>query len=130
MKKLILLALMSALAMSGLSAETNMKNFTTIDADKRLCKIYIKKAHNYQATMGESNYSESTLESYKEKVVSHCSTVALGTKNKDNKVLCKTSIKDAQEYKATMNGSKEDKEAYDAHIAKVRAHCGTLVAKS
>ena len=136
MKKLILLALLSTLAMSSFSVGTNMKSFTTVNDDKRLCKVFIKKAHDYQAKMGDNEYAKATLDSYKDRVVSHCSTVASSTRMReilaqgDNKVLCKTSIRDAHKYKDTMNNSKADKATLDAHIAKVRAHCGALVAKS
>ena len=122
--------------MSGFSSGTSMKSFTTVQDDKRLCKVFIKKAHNYKETMNDSKFAQATLDSYKERVVSYCSTVASSTRmrtlleNGDNKVLCKTSIRDAHNYKATMNNSKADKEILDAHKAKVVAHCGALIAKS
>jgi len=137
MKKILLtLAMISTYAMSGFTSGTNMTGFTTVNDDKRLCKAFIKKAHNYEATMDDSKYAKATLDSYKERVISHCSTVAASTKmrevlNKgDNKVLCKTSIKDAYKYQETMNKSKSDKDTFDAHKAKIVAHCGALVAKS
>lgn len=136
MKKLILLAIMSTYAMSGFFSGTNMKSFSTVNEDKRLCKVFIKKAHNYKANMDDSKYAEATLDSYKERVVEHCSTVASSTRMReilaqgDNKVLCKTSIRDAHKYKETMNNSKADKENLAAHKAKIVKHCGQVVAKS
>ena len=137
MKKIILLiTIMSTYAMSGFTSGTSMKSFSTVEDDKRLCKVFIKKAQNYKETMSDTTLAKATLESYKERVVSHCSTVAASTRIRDilaegdNKVLCKTSIRDAREYQATMNKSKSNKEILEAHKANVVAHCGSLVAKA
>lgn len=136
MKKLILLALIGTYAVSGFTSETTMSHFSTVNENKKLCKVFIKKAHDYQSTMDKSEYAKVTLETYKERVVEHCSTVASSTRLReilaqgDNKILCKTSIRDAHEYKETMSNSKADKATLDAHIAKVRTHCGVLVSKS
>jgi len=129
-----MLAIMSTYAMSGFTS--GMQNFTTVNDDKRLCKVFIKKAHAYQATMSNNELAKATLESYKDRVVSHCSTVASSTTMReilstgDNKVLCKISIRDARNYKETMNNSKSNKDILDAHKAKILAHCGKLIAKS
>jgi uncharacterized membrane-anchored protein YhcB (DUF1043 family) len=134
MKKILILAIMSTYAMSGFTS--GMQNFTTVNDDKRLCKVFIKKAQAYQATMSNNELAKATLESYKDRVVSHCSTVAASTRMRDilaegdNKVLCKTSIRDAHEYQATMNKSKSNKEILEAHKAKIVSHCGSLIAKS
>ncbi len=137
MKKIILLiTIMSTYAMSGFTSGTSMKSFSTVEDDKRLCKVFIKKAQNYKETMSDTTLAKATLESYKERVVSHCSTVAASTRIRDilaegdNKVLCKTSIRDAREYQATMNKSKSNKEILESHKANIVAHCGSLVAKS
>ena len=136
MKKLILLALMSTFAMSNFSTSLNMEGFNAQEQDLRLCKVFIKKAHNYQETMDNSELAQATLESYKERVVSYCSTDVASAKIRsilatgDNKVLCKTSIRDAHAYQANMSNSEADKAALDAHKEKVITHCGTLVAKS
>ncbi len=133
MKKLLLLALMSTFAMSGFPTSST---FNAQEQDLRLCKVFIKKAHNYQDTMGNSELAQATLESYKERVVSYCSTDVASAKIRsifaqgDNKVLCKTSIRDAHAYQASMSNSEADKATLDAHKEKVVAHCGTLVAKS
>lgn len=137
MKKILLtLAILSTYAMSGFTSGTNMTGFTTVNDDKRLCKVFIKKAHNYEATMDDSKFAKATLDSYKERVISHCSTVASSTRMReilaqgDNKVLCKTSIRDAHKYQETMNKSKADKETFNMHKEKIVAHCGALIAKS
>jgi len=135
MKKLLILAIITTYAMSGFTSGTAMKNFSTVEEDKRLCKVFIKKAHKYQATMNNTELAKTTLESYKDRVVSHCSTVAASTRIRDilaegdSKVLCKTSIRDAHAHHATMNKSKYDKEVLEAHKAKIIAHCGSLIAK-
>jgi len=122
--------------MSGFTSGTNMKSFKTENEDKRLCKVFIKKAHNYKDTMREDKFSKATLDSYKQRVVSHCSTVAASSKMRsiltstNSKVLCKASIKDAHEYKATMNDSKSNKETMDEHKENVISSCGTIIAKS
>ena len=136
MKNILILTIMSTYAMSGFTSGTAMKNFSTVEDDKRLCKVFIKKAQNYKATMSDTVLAKATLDSYKDRVVSHCSTVAASTRMRDilaegdNKVLCKTSIRDAKEHQATMNNSKFDKETLDTHKANIVAHCGSLVAKS
>lgn len=137
MKKIVfILAILSTYAMSGFTSGTNMAGFTTVNDDKRLCKVFIKKAQNYEATMDDSKYAKATLDSYKERVVEHCSTVASSTGMRellaqgDNKVLCKTSIRDAHQYQETMNKSKFDKETFDTYKAKIVAHCGAVIAKS
>ena len=136
MKKIILLiTIMTTYAMSGFTSGTSMKNFSTVEDDKRLCKVFIKKAQKYQATMSDTELAKATLESYKDRVVSHCSTVAASTRMRDilaegdSKVLCKTSIRDAHAHHATMNKSKYDKAVLEAHKANIVAHCGSLVAK-
>ena len=133
MKKLILLALMSTFAMSNFSTSST---FNVQEEDLRLCKVFIKKAHKYQDTMDNSELAQVTLETYKERVVSYCGTAVASAKIRnifatgDNKVLCKTSIRDAHAYQASMSNSEADKAALNAHKEKVVAHCGALVAKS
>jgi len=133
MKKLLLLALMSTFAMSDFSTSST---FNAQEQDLRLCKVFIKKAQNYQETMDDSTLAQATLETYKERVVSYCSTEVASAKIRsifaegDNKVLCKTSIREAHAYQASMSNSETDKAALEAHKEKVVAHCSTLVAKS
>ena len=127
MKKLLLLALVSTYAMSG---------FNTQNEDMRLCKVFIKKAHDYKESMNNKTLAKETLESYKDKVVSYCSTDVASAKMRniialgDNKVLCKIAIKEAHEHQDTMNNSKFDKDTLDDRKAKVVTYCGSLVAKS
>jgi hypothetical protein len=136
MKNILLLALMSTFAMSNFNASSTVQGFNAQEQDLRLCKVFIKKAHKYQETMGNSEFAQATLESYKERVVSYCSTEVASAKIRsilatgDNKVLCKTSIRDAHAYQASMGNSEADKAALNTYKEKVVAHCGKLVAKS
>ena len=76
MKKIILLiTLVSTYAMSGFSSGTMMKSISTENEDKRLCKVYIQKAHSYKETMRSDKFAQATFDSYKDRVVSHCSAV-------------------------------------------------------
>lgn len=134
MKKLILLALMSTLAMSG--GFTNMNSSTVESEDIRLCKVFIKKAHTYKDTMRSDKLAQATLDSYKGRVVSHCGAVAskqpmnpfaakFVLKNIEAKIenveLCKTAIETAQMHK--------DEAAFDSYKKDVVANCGTISAK-
>lgn len=142
MKKLILLALMSTLAMSG--GFTNMNSSTVENEDKRLCKVFIKKAHTYKDTMRSDELAQATLDSYKGRVVSHCGAVAskqpmnpfsakiVLTKVEaqiENVELCKTSIKTAQMYKNTMKKDEAANTMLDSYKKDVVSNCGTISAK-
>ena len=73
MKKLILLALTSVLAISG--DFTTFNSVNSQSENKRLCKAYIKKAHSYKETMRSDKLAQATLDVYKDKVVTHCGAV-------------------------------------------------------
>jgi hypothetical protein len=82
MKKLLLLALMSAFAMSGI---TNMNPFNKkIELNdihnKRinveLCKTSIKYAHAYKDTMAKNEAAKTALDIYKKDVVENCGTIS------------------------------------------------------
>jgi hypothetical protein len=139
MKKLILLALTSVLAISA--------EFTTFDSvnsqneNKRLCKAYIKKAHSYQETMRSDKLALATLDVYKDKVVTHCGAVTakqpldpfaakIVLKNVEAKMknveLCKTAIETAQAYKDIEN---KDESIFDSYKKDVVANCGIISAK-
>lgn len=77
MKKLILLALMSAYAMSGFTNESEMKAIETAKENDRLCKIFIKKIDRYESTMRNDSLAEATLVSYKQRMTAYCSTSPL-----------------------------------------------------
>jgi len=136
MKKLLLLALVSTYAMSGFNTGTAMKSFNTQKEDMRLCKVFIKKAHDYKESMDKSTLAMETLNSYKDRVVSYCSTDVASAKMRniialgDNKVLCKIAIREAHEHQDTMNNSKYDKDTLTKRKEKVVTYCGSLVAKS
>jgi hypothetical protein len=144
MKKLILLALMSTFAMSEFTTGTSMKVESVDTEDKRLCKVFIKKAHSYKETMRSDKLAQATLDSYKNRVVTHCSAVALkkqpmnpfitkitlndiDTKRTDVE-LCKTSIKYAHAYKNTMVKNEAAEKALDYYKKDVVTNCGTISA--
>jgi RNA-binding protein YhbY len=139
MKKLILLAFTSVLAMSADFATFN--NVDTANENKRLCKVFIEKAHTYQDTMRSDELAKATLDSYKDRVVTYCGAVSakqpmnpfaanIVLKNVEAKInnveLCKISIKTAQKYKDTQN---KDQATLDSYKNDVVANCGTISAK-
>jgi len=139
MKKLILLALTSVFAMSG--DLTTFKSVNTESENKRLCKVFIEKAHSYKETMRSDELAQATLDSYKDKVVTHCGAVSAKQpmnpfaakfvlKNVEAKIhnveLCKTSIKAANKYKDMKN---KDEATLDSYKNDVVANCGTISAK-
>ena len=67
--------------MSGFSSGTMMKSISTENEDKRLCKVYIKKAHNYKETMRSDKLAQATFDSYKDRVVSHCGAMNKKSQN-------------------------------------------------
>ena len=76
MKRLLLLALLSTFAMS------EVKNISSLEMaqkaeDKRLCKVFIKKAQTYEATMRSDDFAIATLESYKKRIVLHCNSIII-----------------------------------------------------
>ena len=82
MKKLLLLALMSAFAISGF---TNMNPFnkkielSDIDTKRtevELCKTSIKYAHAYKDTMAKDEVAKTALNYYKKDVVANCGTIS------------------------------------------------------
>lgn len=131
MKKIIMTALVSALALVNVQA----KDLTSIEA----CKTYINEAKNYQTTMKSDKVSEATLAFYKDNVVAHCGNIvakmpykkdffaqALMKKETTTVGNCKTAIKMAKSYKNI-----DDKSDFiaQAHKVNVIDNCGTLVAK-
>lgn len=142
MKKLILLALTTVFAMSGDLTSFNIVN--TKSENKRLCKVFIEKAHTYQDTMRSDELAKATLDSYKEKVVAHCGAVSakqpmnpfaakIVLKNVEARInnveLCKTSIKTAQKYKDRMGKDEASKEMLDSYKKDVVSNCETISAK-
>lgn len=131
MKKIIMTALVSALALITVQA----KDLTSIES----CKTYINEAKSYQATMKSDKVSEATLAFYKDNVVAHCGNIAskmpykkdffaqaLMKKETTTVSNCKTAIKMAKSYKNI-----DDKFDFitQAHKVNVVDNCGTLIAK-
>ena len=131
MKKLIMTALLSTLALINVQA----KDLTSIEA----CKTYINEAKSYQATMKSDEVSEATLAFYKDNVVAHCGNIvakmpykkdffAQALMKKDDATVnnCKTAIKMAKSYKNI-----DDRSDFitQAHKVNVVDNCGTLMAR-
>jgi len=144
MKKIILLiTLVSTYVMSGFTSGTVMKSISTENEDKRLCKVYIQKAHSYKETMRSDKFAQATLDSYKDRVVSHCGAVNKKAHNmpyfvfdtemkviSDQKALCKSSIVKAHNYQNIETEDKLSKSRLDSYKKDVVANCGTLMSKS
>ncbi len=144
MKKIILLiTLVSTYLMSGFTSGTTIQSNSTENEDKRLCKVYIKKAHTYKETMRSDEYAQATLNSYKDRVVSHCGALNEKSQNMpyfvfdreikvkiDGKELCKTSIKKAKNYKMIATDDKRSKARLDSYKKDVVASCGPLMSRS
>ena len=139
MKKLILLALTSVFALSG--DFTTFNSVDTANENKRLCKVFIQKAHTYKDTMRSDKLAQATLDSYKDSVVTYCGAVSakqpmdpfaakIVLKNVESRInnveLCKASIKTATTYKDTMNKDEATLESYKKDVV---ANCGTISAK-
>jgi hypothetical protein len=73
MKKFILLALISTLAMSDFF--TNEAEMKTAESNEnaRLCEMFRAKVEDYQATMRNDELAAATLESYKQRMSTFCS---------------------------------------------------------
>ena len=105
MKKLILLALMSVLAINS-SANENT----------RLCKVFTDKVKTYKETMRNDELAKATLISYKERMHEYCdaskaeakkaevpAVAAVVTEStSEDARLCKVFTSKADEYQATM----------------------------
>jgi hypothetical protein len=130
MKKILIIAIMSTLALVSANAEAT---------DVEMCKIFINEAKTYQATMKEDKVSKATLAFYKDSVVAHCGNIvakipyekdffANTLMKKDTGTVnnCKLSIKMAQSYAQTTDKSFI---ITNAHKINVIDNCGTLVAR-
>ena len=73
MKKLIVLALMSTFAMSGFTNEAELKAVES-NENARLCKMFTEKVENYESIMRNDELAAATLESYKKRMSTFCST--------------------------------------------------------
>lgn len=124
MKKLLMIALLSGIAMASTEVET--------------CKTFINQAKTYQTTMKEDTLSEMTLSFYKDKVVAHCGNIvakeaydknffanAMMKKTLTTTDNCKVAISMAKEYKNA--GTFSSKMIENAHKENIVDNCGTLV---
>ena len=82
MKKLLLLAAATTLAISGLAAMNTfgttieLSDLETKRANIELCKTSIKYAHAYKDTMGAEQIAQAALDYYKKDVVASCGTIS------------------------------------------------------
>ena len=130
MKKILIVAIVSLMAMVNLQAETS---------NVEMCKTFIEEAKQYQDTMKNDKLSNATLAFYKDKVVSHCGTIVAKVQYEENffsKLMvkdtlasvdnCKVSIALAKTYAASDAHNSKVLEAYKENVVD---NCGTLVAK-
>lgn len=82
MKKLLLLALVSVLAISGFaSMNTFSTNIELSESETKrtnieLCKTSIKYAHAYKDSMTKDEIDKTALNYYKKDVVANCGTIS------------------------------------------------------
>ena len=82
MKRLLLLAVVSTFAISGLAAMNTfgttikLNDIETKRANIELCKTSIKYAHAYKDTMGAEQIAQAALDYYKKDVVENCGTIS------------------------------------------------------
>lgn len=77
MKKLILLALVSTLAMSGFINETDNNAVEAAKENARLCEIFKDKVQTYESTMRNDGLAEATLASYKKRMSTFCAATSV-----------------------------------------------------
>jgi len=81
MKKLLLLALVSTLAISGFTAmnpfstKIELSESETKRTKIELCKTSIKYAHAYKDSMAKDETAKTALNYYKKDVVANCGTI-------------------------------------------------------
>ena len=149
MKKLILLALMSAYAMSGLRNEAEIKAIEKANENARLCKIFTNKADTYESTMRDDSLAEATLVSYKQRKSAFCdaSTVKVDVSEiktiaqvepklkklastKENARLCNIFTKKVERYESTMRDDSLAKATLVSYKQRKSAYCNTTSVKS
>jgi|GEM_PF-822862 len=149
MKKLILLALMSAYTMSGFANEAEMKAIETAKENDRLCKIFIKKVDTYESTMRNDGLAEATLVSYKQRKDAFCnaSTVKADVSEmktiaevepkvkklaltKENARLCNVFTKKVETYESTMRDDSLAEATLVSYKQRMFAYCDASSVKS
>ncbi|HEY9129747.1 MAG TPA: hypothetical protein VIN02_07925 [Sulfurovum sp.] len=82
MKKLLLMAVVSTLAISGYATMNNFNTEIKLNSleekrtDIELCKTSIKYAHAFKDTMDKENVDQVALSYYKKDVVENCGTIS------------------------------------------------------
>ena len=149
MKKLILLALMSAYAMSGFTNEAEMKAIETAKENDRLCKIFTKKVDAYESTMRNDALAEATLVSYKQRKSAFCDASAVKsdvseiktiaevepeikalTSRKANARLCNVFTKKVKTYESTMRDDSLAEATLVSYKKRMSAYCNTSSLRS
>ena len=146
MKKLILLALMSTLAMSGFINEAEIKAIETAKEHDRLCKVFTNKAEKYKSTMRNDGLAEATLVSYEKRMDRFCASPAVKAEvktiaevtgeiktvsnAKENARLCTIFIKKAETYESTMRNDDLAKATLSSYKERMSSFCGTPSLKS
>ena len=149
MKKLILIALMSAYTMSGFANDAEIKAIETAKENDRLCKIFIKKVDRYESTMRDDSLAEATLVSYKQRKDAFCNaskakvdvseikTIAQVepkikklASRKENARLCNIFTKKVERYESTMRDDSLAKATLVSYKQRKSAYCNTTSVKS
>ena len=146
MKKLILLALMSAYAMSGSVNEAETKAIETAKENDRLCKIFTTKVDTYKTTMRNDSLADATLASYEKRASKFCDTtvekneaktvVAAKTESKavsygkTDARLCNIFSKKVEKYESTMRNDDLAKATLDSYKVRMASFCGSSSSRS
>lgn len=146
MKKLILLALISTLAMSGFVNETQIKAKEEAKENNRLCEIFTKKVDTYKSNMRNDSLAEATLVSYEERMDKFCSapaqkvevkTVAEITNElntvsntKEYARLCNIFTNKAERYESTMRNDDLAKATLSSYKDRISTFCKVSKSRS
>ncbi len=131
MKKLIIIALLSSLAMAEVSTATKEKSIS-------VCESYINQAKIFEKTMKQDDVSKKTLEFYKQKMLVHCGSMTSKVKFEKKQFAEmmakneKTTVPECRmaiDMAATYSKNKEQSELIvAAHKENIADNCGSLVA--
>lgn len=130
MKKLILLALMSVLAINS-SANENT----------RLCKVFTDKVKTYKETMRNDELAKATLISYKERMHQYCDASKAEAKKtevpavktestSEDARLCEVFTSKADAYEATMRNDELARATLVSYKDRRNQFCDASAAKS
>lgn len=146
MKKLILLALISTLAMSGFTNKSEIETIETAKENNRLCKIFTDKVETYKSTMRNDGLAEATLASYEKRKDSFCAAPAVKTKVKtiaevtekiktvsnlkEDARLCNIFSQKVERYESTMRNDDLAKATLGSYKERKSSYCGIASVKS